>query len=74
MWLSNTGTISIIPTQWEEITGLSTGTEKLHTFTSIGQGLYFKIVKDNTTIIASTQNSLGEWTLPGIRIRQLSFG
>ncbi len=58
-----------IPSDWEEVTGLVSGTTKTHTFTGTGQALFYRIVKDNTTLISTQVNTSRQKLYPGIAIK-----
>ena len=58
------------PTDWEEVTGLTSGVEKQYTMTSRRNvALWYKIVKDEDTIISTQFNIYGQRTAPAIEIK-----
>lgn len=57
------------PTSWEDIGTLTSGQEKTHTFTASGTWVFYKIIKDPSTIIYTVQDSYGQKTSPAITIK-----
>jgi hypothetical protein len=61
-------TADVIPSTWEEVTGLTSGVTKTYTLTGTGTALYYRIIKDASINISTQQNYMGNRTAPAIQI------
>lgn len=64
--LSNEPTTA--PLVWEEVESLVSGVEQTHTFANSGKALFYRIVKDYDTIIATQIDGNGRKTYPALQV------
>lgn len=63
------GDANTTPTTWEEITGLTSGTELYYAMNNLNYALFYRVVKDSTTTIATQKDAMNRITYPAIQIR-----
>ena len=66
--LSETPTEIPTGTNWELVSGLTSGVKKTHTFTIVGKAVFYKIIKDYDTIIYTTTDANGRKIYPALEI------
>jgi hypothetical protein len=72
LWLGSSAALGTPPTNWVELTNMVTNVEKTGVLTGSGDWLYYKILKDPSTTIATTKNDHGHSTVPAIQIRNIT--
>jgi len=60
---------STVPTVWEEVSNIISGTGRNYTINGSGQALFYKIVKDYSTIISTVKDANGRKTGAAIRVK-----